>query len=49
MEDDPESLPVIDGVQGGKLEVRDIKKRAKEGKMAKAMHRYNDRSAAPCT
>lgn len=49
MEDDSQSLSVIDGVKGGKLEVRDIKKRAKEGKMAKAMHRYNDRSAAPCT
>lgn len=39
-EDDPQSLPIADGVQGGMLEVRDFKKRAKEGEMGKAMHRY---------
>lgn len=35
-EDDPQSLPVADGVQGGTLEVRDFKKRAKEGTMGKS-------------
>lgn len=34
---------VADGVQGGMLEVRDFKKRAKEGEMGKAMHHYYDR------
>lgn len=31
------------------LEVRDFKKRAKEGEMGRVIHRYYDRCAAPCT
>lgn len=40
---------VADEVHGGMLEVRDFKKRAKEGEMGEGMHHYYDRSAAPCT
>lgn len=40
---------VADEVHGGMLEVRDFKKRAKEGEMGERMHHYYDRSVAPCT
>lgn len=40
---------VADEVHGGMLEVRDFKKRAKEGELGEGMHHYYDRFAAPCT